>query len=219
MFFAPLFSYTYRLLFCNSFPLTFIRKTPGVGAISRNSIFGVKGIGERFPGHGFQFAADGVGGKAGAEQGAVERGDFLLVDGAAEKFEFALDALTDGGLLGVVAGGFGDGDFDVAVRNAAGAEVSGDAKFALPANLGPLARELFGVARVVDQIVFFQAGQNHLRQKFAGGATLKEFVHFVYRMRPPHQRPQCNIVKFGFSVELARLGEHQRSIEEEVASG
>jgi hypothetical protein len=142
-----------------------------------------------------------------------------LVEGTAEEFELALNALADGGAFGGFVGGLGQGGFDVRGGNAAGAEVSGDAELALSANLGTLARELFGVPRVVDQVVFFQAGQDYLGQEFAGGATLKEFLHFVYRMRPTHQCPQRNIVKFGFSVELAGLGEHQRSIKEEVVSG
>ena len=66
--------------------------------------------------------------------------------------------MADGGALGGFVGGLFDGGLDLGVGDAAGAEVAGDAEFALAADLGALAGELFGVAVVVEVAVFFQAG-------------------------------------------------------------
>src|SRR5579863_5522600 len=84
-----------------------------------------------FARQGFELAADDVGGKAGAEEAAVHRGDFVFGDLAAERAKFAFEALANyGGFVGFL-GGFGEGGFDVAVGDAAGAEVASDAEFAL----------------------------------------------------------------------------------------
>jgi len=121
-------------------------------------LFGRVDFGEFFAGDGFDFAADKVGGEAGAEEAAVEGGEFLIAYFATEGTEFALDALTDdGGFVGF-GGGFGEGGLDVLVGYAAGAEVAGDAEFALFADFGALAGELFGVTGVVDLAIFAEAG-------------------------------------------------------------
>ncbi len=48
------------------------------------------------------------------------------------------------------------------VGDAAGAEFAGYAVFALVADFGALAGELFGVASIVDQAVLLQAGDDFL---------------------------------------------------------
>ena len=162
-----------------------------------------------FARQGFELAADDVGGKAGAEEAAVHRGDFVFGNLAAEGAEFAFEALADdGGFVGIF-GGLGEGGFDVAVGDAAGAEVAGDAEFALAADLGALAGELFGVAVVVEAAVFLQAGQDYLGEEVAAGSAFEEFLHFVYGMRAAHQGAEGYVVEFGFGVEFFGAGEHR----------
>jgi hypothetical protein len=170
-------------------------------------------------GDGVQFAADGVGSEAGAEEAAIEGGDFVVRDlfpeiCTAGEFEFALYAEADRRALGFWIGRFGDGSFDVGVGDAAGAEVTGDAEFALTADFGALAGELLGVAGVVDHAVFAEAGEHDLSEEFTGGAALEESFHFGDGVRAAHQGALSGFVQFGFGVELAGLSEHEGRIEE-----
>src|SRR5438046_3876538 len=55
---------------------------------------------------GFEFAADDVGGEAGAKEAAVEGGQLALVDFAAIRAQLTLDALSDDASLVGVLGGF-----------------------------------------------------------------------------------------------------------------
>lgn len=165
-----------------------------------------------------EFSADGVGGETGAEEGTVERGDFAVVDlftclGAAEKLELAIDALADdGGFVGVARGGF-EGRSDVAIRDAAGTQLAGDAKFALFANLGALASELFGVAGIVDQAFLREAGDYFLDEVLISAAADQSFLHFVDGMGAAHEDFYGGVVEGGLRVDGARLGEHGGSIE------
>jgi hypothetical protein len=178
------------------------------GANSLSSIFRLDRIRKLFLRDDLQFAADGIGRKAGPQQSPVEGGNFLLIEGSAKQFEFALDALADGVALNFVVGGLADGCFDVAVGNAAGTKIARNAEFSLPPNFNALPRELFGVARVVEQAVFLQTRYNDLGQEFTGCTALKQFLHLVHRVRPPRQRTQRNIVEFGFRVESLSAREH-----------
>jgi hypothetical protein len=162
----------------------------------------------------FELTTNGVGGEAGAEQRTIERGDLIVGDFAARELEFAVDAEADGGAFGVGVGAFGDGGFDVGVRNAAGTEVTRDAICPLPADLSALAGELFGVAGVVDHATFAQAGENDLCEQFAGGTALEEFLHLGDRVRAAHQGALGSFIKLGFGFELAGFAEHKRRIEE-----
>src|SRR5438128_707955 len=87
---------------------------------------------------------------------SIENGGHLLfVDFASVRPQLALDALADhGGFVGSL-GHFFESRGNVAVGNAAGAEVAGNAVFSLFAGFGALASELFGITRVVDHAVFF----------------------------------------------------------------
>lgn len=107
------------------------------------------GYGKFFARNGFEFAADDVGRESCGEEAAVEGGELFVRDFAPEGAEFAFDALADEGGFVMGLGGFGDGGVDMAIGNAAGAEVSCDAVFALLADFGAAAGELFGVAGVV----------------------------------------------------------------------
>jgi hypothetical protein len=180
---------------------------------------GIVYVGEVFAGEGFEFAADDVGGKTGAEQAAVEGSQFAVVDFTAEGTQLALDALSDdGGLVGVL-GGFFEGGFDVAVGNATGAEVACHTKLALFSSLGALPGELLGVACVIDVAVLLETGDDFLDEVFVGGATDEGFFHFGDGMRAAHKDFDGSVVQSGFGVKLAGLGEHVGSIEEKRPSG
>src|SRR6266705_4545124 len=130
------------------------------------------GLGDVFFGYGAEFAADEVGGEAGAEEGAVERGDFAVVNFAAEKLHLPFDALADERSFVRFLGYFVQGGFDVAIRDAAGAEVAGDAEFALLARFGALPRELLGIAGVVNQTRALQSLDYLFHQRFVFRAPL-----------------------------------------------
>jgi len=183
------------------------------GGFSTDFLFGRVDFGEFFAGDGFEFAADEVRGEAGAEEAAVEGGEFFFADFAFERAKFALDALADdGGSVGFV-GGFRQGGLDMFIGDAAGAEIAGYAELALFADFGALAGELFGVAGVVELAGFSEAGQNDLCEEFARGAALKFFLHLLLGVGAAHQRAEGDVVEFGFGIELAGLAEHSRRIE------
>src|SRR6266571_3014208 len=175
-------------------------------------------------GQGVEFAADYVGGEADAEKTAVDGGHLPFVDllaciGAAERAQLALDALADdGGFVGFL-GGFFEGGFNVAVGDAAGAEVAGHAEFPLLARFGALPRELLRIPRVVNQAVFFQPSHHELDEQFIVAAPFELFLHLVDGMRPPHQCSHGYVVQLFFGLNLAGPAEHGGSIEEKVASG
>src|SRR6266700_1548869 len=117
------------------------------------------GFGEVFAGEGVEFAADYVGGEAGAKKAAVDGGHLPFVDlfacmfvciGAAKGAQLALDALADDGGFVRFLGGFFECRFNVAVRNATGPEATCDAKFSLLAGFSALPRELLRIPRVVN---------------------------------------------------------------------
>jgi hypothetical protein len=166
-----------------------------------------------------EFAADGIGGEASAKEGTVERSDFLVVDftplfAAGEQFELALQARTNGGAFGLRIGSVGDGGVDVVVGNAAGAQIAGDAEFAVPADFRALAHKLFGVPRIVKLAVFFKARHHDLDQEFIVSSPRQHLLHFMHGVSPPHQRADGNFVEFLFGCELARFAEHQRSMKQ-----
>src|SRR5574337_797610 len=101
----------------------------------------------------------GVGGKAGAEQAAVERGKLAPVERAAARvapaqlFQAALEALADErGFIGFREA-FLERGFDVAVGDATGAKLASDAVATLAAGLGAIAGELARVAGVVEKLL------------------------------------------------------------------
>src|SRR6266403_148882 len=89
----------------------------------------------------------------------------------------------------------------------------------LLAGFGALAGELLGVTRVIDLAIFLQARQHKLNKEFVVAPPLQFLLHFVHRMRPPHQRPHRDIVQLRFRFKFASFPEHGGSIEEKVPSG
>ncbi len=160
-----------------------------------------------------EFSADDVAREAGGQQRTIERGEFALIDFAAEEAEFAFDALANEcGGIGLF-GGFFHGGFDVAVRDAAGAQVAGDAEVALFAGLGAKARELARVAGVIDQIFALQTVDHGLDELFVFAAAPQGLVHFMDGVGAAHKDFDSGVVELRFGVELAGLAEHGGRIE------
>jgi len=166
------------------------------------------GFGDFGAGEGVELAADDVGGEAGAEQAAIEGGDFVVGDFAAGEAEFAFDALADERGFVVFLGVFVECSFDVFIGDAAGAEVAGDAEATLAADFGALAGELFGVAGVVDQAFAFEAFEDVFDELVVVGAMGEGLLHFVDGMSAAHEDAGGGGVEVGFGLELAGTGKH-----------
>lgn len=169
---------------------------------------GGSGFWELFAGDGFDFAADNVGGEAGAEKAAVERGELFFFDFSFEGAEFALDALANERGFVVLEGIFGESSFDVLVGNAAGAKVARNAEFALAANFGALTGELFGEACVVEEAVVLEALDDGPDERIVVGTMGEGSLELVDRMSAAGEDADGGVVKIGFGVDAARLGEH-----------
>jgi hypothetical protein len=167
------------------------------------------GLGNVFVGEGLEFAADDVGGKAGAEEAAVHGSELAVVDFAAEGAQLAFETLADqGGFVGLRSG-FGEGGLNVAIGNTAGAEIAGDAEFALAANFGALAGELFGVALVVNEAVLFEELEDEFDEFVVVRAASEMLLHFVDGIGAAHEGADGGIVEGGLGFGLARPGEHE----------
>ena len=163
---------------------------------------------------GFEFAADDIGGKAGGQERTVDGGEFFLVNFAPEGAELAFDTLTDYRGFVIGFGGLGEGGTYVTVGNAASAEVACDAEFALFAAFGALARELFGVTRIIKLARFFQTGENDLRKELGIGTAQEFRFHFVYGVSAAHEDAQGVVIEVLLGVEFARPGEHVRRLKQ-----
>lgn len=176
-----------------------------------------------------EFMADDVGGETGAKEATVEGRELSFVEvgalpahlkvaatvasGAAEGAQLALDALADdGGFVGVLGSLF-EGGFDVAVRDAAGAEVACHTKLALLSSFGALAGELLGVAGVVDVAVLFKASDHFLDEVLVGSAADEGLFHFGHGMSAAHKDFDGSVVQGGFGFDLAWLGKHEKEDE------
>src|SRR6266704_5888807 len=214
---TPLFLHSYKLpgvctptVHCFRYRLTSSSRRLSVGV-------GLD-FGEVVAGQGVEFAADYVGGEAGAEKTAVDGGHLPFVDllaciGAAKGAQLALDSLAhDGGFVGFL-GGFFEGGFNVAVGDAAGAQVASHAEFSLFARFGALPRELLRIPRVVNQPVFFQPSHHKLNAQCIVAPPFELFLHLVDGVRPPHQSAHRDVVQLFFGLKLARLPKHAGSIE------
>ncbi len=97
-------------------------------------------------GDAFKLCADHVGGEASGEEAAIERGKLALVELAAKVREPVLEAGADKrGLVGLGENGI-ERSFDVAIRDATGAEGASDAVASLTAQPGVMTGVLEGVA-------------------------------------------------------------------------
>jgi hypothetical protein len=172
------------------------------------------GVGNFFAGERVQLVADDVGGESGAEEAAVEGGDFVFGDFAAREAEFTFDALANESDFVVLLGVFFEGGFDVAVGNAAGAEVAGDAEAALAADFRALASELFGVASVVDQAFAFEAVDCGCDELVIVSTVGEGLLHFVDGMRAAHEDAGGGGIEVGFRCELAGTGKHREKMKE-----
>jgi hypothetical protein len=172
----------------------------------------VVGGGKFSRGDGFDFAADYVGGKAGAEQAAVKRSEFFVVNFAAEGAEFALDALADEGRFIVLLSVFREGRFDVLIGNATSAEFAGDAEAALAADFGALASELAGVAGIVNETLALEALHDLFDELLVVGAMGQGLLHFVNGMRAAGKDAGGGGVELRFGDKLVGPGEHEEKM-------
>ena len=196
------------------------RQIPLYGISTRTLGICARGVfGEAFAGERAEFAADNVGGEAGAEEAAVDGGHFLFIDFAAVGTELAFDPLADRDRFVGMLGDFFEGGFDVAVGNAPGAEVAGDTELSLFAGFGTLSGELFGVTRVIDQAVFLQPRHHHLDQQLVNAPSLQLLLHLVHGVRSPHQRAHGYFIQLRFGLNLVSLLEHGKSIEASKQGG
>ncbi|HKW56427.1 MAG TPA: hypothetical protein VJN42_03635 [Candidatus Acidoferrum sp.] len=161
-------------------------------------------------GQGLHFAADNISGEAGAEKAAVERGELAVVKFSAEGAKFAVETLADEGGLVVVLSVCGEGGLDVLVGNAACAEIASDAEWALAADFGALASELFGEAGVIEMTFAFEQVNYQLDEFAVVGAPREMLLHFVNGVSAAHEGAEGVVVEGGFGFEAARLGEHEK---------
>lgn len=153
-----------------------------------------------------QFRADDIGGKAGAQQAAVERRDLPLVELAADMRKAALEARAD--RCGFVR--FGERrierSFNMAIGNAPAAKLARDAVTSLAAQLGVPMRIVEGVASIVEIIEFTKASDDRRNQIFILGAPIEILLHLVNRVRTAHQRAQSRCVQLRPGGKLAWSG-------------
>jgi hypothetical protein len=163
--------------------------TPSHAAAARNGLFvGLRlWFGNFFTRYGFQFSADHVSGEARTQETSIHRRHFVFADFAAKGAEFAFEALADDrGFVGFL-GGVGEGGFDVAVGDSAGAEVARDAEFSLATDFRALAGELFGEALVVYHFGAFEAVHDGSKELVVFGAPAEELLHFVDGISAAHE--------------------------------
>jgi hypothetical protein len=165
-------------------------------------------------GEGFEFPADYIGGKAGAQEAPIHCGHLALIDFAAKGAEFAFEALADDcGFVDFFCG-LSQSGFDVAVRDAAGAQVPRNSKSALAPDFRALADELFGKALVINHLGALQTVHNIFQKVVVIRSAAKELLHFVYGVSAAHEGADGSVVQFRFGLDLAGLSKHGGSIEE-----
>jgi hypothetical protein len=157
-----------------------------------------------------QFSANDVAGKTGAEQAAIHRSDLAPVQRARQVRKMAFEALADQrDLIRICEDCFQRG-LDVAVRNSAPAQFSRNAKPSLAPCLRVLARVIERELRVVEVIPFPQM-RDHGRNCFLVLRPSRQiFLHFVDRVRAPHQSPQRRSIKLLFGGQYAGRRTHAR---------
>jgi len=161
-------------------------------------------IGEIAGGDAAELGADDVGGEAGAEKRAIERGELASIERAADVREAALEARADEhGFVCLGEDGV-KGGFDVAVGDAARAQLAGDAKASLAAGLRVLAGVVEGVAGVVEIFMLAQPGDDGRDEFEVFGAAVEVFAHFMDGVRAAHERAERGGVKLLLGREFAR---------------
>lgn len=182
----------------------------GIGKVGNFGVVG--GIGGGFCG-GAELGANYVGGKTGAEQIAIERGAFFLVERAFDLAEAAFEARADErGFICLGENRF-QRHFNMLVGDATAAQFAGDAEFALVTMLRMNARVIAGVSRVVEVLEFFEFLEHAANVLFVFGAARQIFAHFVYGIRATHQGTHRSGVKVRFRGMFSRRREaHGKSI-------
>src|SRR5208283_3222085 len=102
---------------------------------------------------------------------------------------------------------------NVSVRHAPRPQIPRDAVLTLFARYRAVPRELLGIPRVVQQVLPLQPVHHALHQLFVFAAPRQRLLHFVHRMRAPHQCLDRGIVKQRFRLQLPWFPKHTKSIE------
>jgi len=150
-----------------------------------------------------EFFANRVRGEAGAKKHAVERGDFLLVEGAAKVRESAFE--TRANESGFVRFGKDCGErcVDVFIGNAPATQFARDAVASLAAALCVMAGVFDGVAGIVKVVQFAKAGDDGRDELLFFCATLEILFHFMDRVIAAHEGALGGHIELVFGPELA----------------
>ena len=122
--------------------------------------------------------------------------------------ELPFEALADQRNLVCVSEGGVERRLDVTVGNAASAQLAGDAKTSLAAQLRMVAREVERVTRIVKISLFAKPRDHDRNQVFVVGSALEILLHLVNRMRAAHQRAQRGSVEVLLGGKFARRRTH-----------
>jgi hypothetical protein len=157
-----------------------------------------------------KFGSDRVGGKAGAEQAAVERGDLVLAEGASNVREAALQSRADHcSFVGFSKSCF-ESRVDVGIRHAPAPKLASDTEAPLPAPLSMLPGIIESIAGVIE-IAAFAEPRDDGRDSFVIVSPAREIAsHFINRMGAPHQRTKRSRVKLWLGMDFSRGILHER---------
>lgn len=160
-----------------------------------------------------QFLADEVRRKSRRNQRPVQRSDLPLVNLAAESAQFSLNPLPDyRRRVSLFARGL-QRHLDMTVRHSPGPQIPCDAKRSLFSRFRAMSRELLGIPRVVQEVLPLQPFQDGFHQFFIFAAPRQRLLHFMHRMRAPHQDFDRGFVKLLLCIELSWFPKHTMSIE------
>src|SRR5690242_12032312 len=101
----------------------------------------------------------------------------------------------------------------MAVWDAAGAQVAGDAEFPLAPDFRALAGELLGKALVINHLGALQTVHYIFQKIVVIRSPAQQLFHFVDGVSAAHQGANGSVVEFCFGFGLAGLGEHEKRIE------
>lgn len=151
-----------------------------------------------------KLGADNVRGETGAEEAAIERSDFALVESAAKMRKAAFYTRADQSGFVRFREDSLQGSFDVTVGNAARSQFARDAEASLAPQFCVLIRVVERVAGVVQIFQFAQARNDRRNGFFVFGAAVEVVLHFVDGVGAAHQGAERGGVEFLFGGKLAR---------------
>jgi hypothetical protein len=170
---------------------------------------GCREVGEIAASDAPKFFADNVGGETGAEKHAVKRGDFPLVECAAQVREAALETCADEHGFVCIREHGGNRSVDVHVGNSTASKFAYYAEAALAAGLRVMPSVFEGIASVVKVIELAEAREDRRDQVFIFGAAFEVLLHFVDRIGTAHEGALGGHVELVLGAEFAgAFGSH-----------